>query len=238
MLGLRVRVFNGDEEPLGETELQEVLKTFDALVDALVVPTVLRAASPDEGYVILMDADAPTPFGLERERLSPSRSAILTLDGSAYPSWEVLCRVLRLSTPAETFPAGAPKVFGLFRGARAAARTGPAERFRGNTGSMDDSPWVLPPSSSWQPAPNESHPHDAAGAIIAQAGRRRQEARSRTLRGRYVVLRSVVVSARSGADGRGWCLDRRRCAGLDVSGLVAFPETREDGSLRQGSLRS
>ena len=39
MLGLRVRVFNGDEEPLRETDLQEVLKTFDALVDAPVAPT-------------------------------------------------------------------------------------------------------------------------------------------------------------------------------------------------------
>ena len=169
MLGLRVRVFNGDEEPLRETELQEVLKTFDALVDAPVVPTVLSPAAADERYAILMEADAPIPLGLERERLPPSRSAILTLNGSANPSWEVLCRVLRLSTPAEAFPAGAPRVFGLFRDARLAARPGPAERIRGNTSSMDDSPWVLPPSSSWQPAPNGSRPHDAAGAIIAQA---------------------------------------------------------------------
>ncbi|WP_420445342.1 family 16 glycosylhydrolase [Candidatus Poriferisodalis sp.] len=169
MLGLRVRVFDGDEEPLRETELRDVLKTFDALVDAPVVRTVLSAAAADERYVILVEADAPIPLGLEREQLPSTRSAILTLNGSAYPSWEALCRLLRLSTPAEAFPAGAPRTFGLFRDARPPARPEPAERIRGNSGAMDDSPWVLPPSSSWQPAPNGSRPHDATGAIVAEA---------------------------------------------------------------------
>ena len=169
MLGLRVRVYNGDEEPLHETTLQEVVRTFDALIDAPVVPTVLSAAAANERYVILMEADAPIPPGLERERLPPSRTAILTLNGSEYPSWEVLCRVLRLSTPTEAFPAGAPRAFGLFRDARPTTRPGPAERIRANTGSMDESPWVLPPSSSWQPAPNGNRPHNAASAIVAQA---------------------------------------------------------------------
>ena len=169
MLGLRVRVFNGDEAPLSETELREVLKTFDALVDAPVVPTVLSAAVADERFVILIETGAPIPLGLERERLPRSRSAILTLNGSTHPPWEILCRALRLSTPAEAFPAGAPRALGLFRDARPAARPGPAERVRGNFGSMDDSPWVLSPSSNWLPAPNGSRPNGAAGAIIAQA---------------------------------------------------------------------
>jgi len=169
MLGLRVRVFNGDEEPLGETELQDALMTFDALVDAPVVPTVLTAAAVDERYVFLIDADATIPLGLERELLPPSRSAILTLNGSAYPSWEGLCRVLHLSPPAEAFPAGAPRVFGLFRDARPATRPGPVKNIRGNTGSMDDSPWVLPPLCGWQPASNGSRSHDATGEIVAQA---------------------------------------------------------------------
>lgn len=169
MLGLRVRVFNGDEEPLHETGLVEVLKTFDALVDAPIVPTALSAAAADEHYVLLMEEEAPTPFGLDRERLPASRSAILTLNGSAYPSWDILCRVLRLSTPAEAFPAGAPSAYGLFRDARPADRPGPTKQIRENTGTMDESPWVLPPSSSWQPALNGGRSINAAGAIVAQA---------------------------------------------------------------------
>jgi GR25 family glycosyltransferase involved in LPS biosynthesis len=169
MLGLRVRAFDGDEEPMHERKLKEVLKTFDALVDAPLVPAALGAAAADERFVILLEADAPTPAGLERDRLPPLRSAILARGDSCGGSWEVLCDVLGLVKPVEAFPAGAPRTFRLFRDERPTGRLGSAARIRRDKCSMDDSPWVLPPSSEWQPLLNVSRSARAAGLPIAEA---------------------------------------------------------------------
>lgn len=169
MLGLRVRAFDGDEEPLHERELKEALKTFDALVDAPLVPAALAAAAANERSVILLEADAPTPAGLERDRLPPLRSAILAPGDSSGGSWEILCGLLGLVKPVEAFPTGAPRAFGLFRDERPAGRLGSAERIRRNKWSMDDSPWVLPPSSGWQPVLNESRSAGATSMPIAEA---------------------------------------------------------------------
>ncbi len=169
MLGLRVRAFDGDEEPMHERELKEVLKTFDALVDAPLVPAALAAAAADERSVILLEADAPTPAGLEPDRLPPLRSAILAPGDSWGGSWEVLCGVLGLVTPVEAFPAGAPRTFRLFRDERPTGRLGSAARIRRDNCSMDDSPWVLPPSSGWQPVLNANRSARAAGLPIAKA---------------------------------------------------------------------
>lgn len=151
MLGLRVRAFDGDEEPMSERELKEVLKTFDALVDAPLVPAAIAAAAADGQSVIFLEADALTPVGLELDRLPPSRSAILP-PGDAYDgSWETLCSVLSLIKPVDTFPAGAPRTFRLFRDDRSSERLWPAARTHHGNCLLDDSPWVLPPASGWQP---------------------------------------------------------------------------------------
>jgi GR25 family glycosyltransferase involved in LPS biosynthesis len=169
LLGLRVRVFDGDEEPMDDQELKEVLKTFDAVVDAPLVPAALAAAAADEHSVILLEADAPTPAGLEPYSLPPSRSATLAPGDPWGGSWEVLCGVLGLFKPVEAFPAGASRAFRLFRDERPTARSGSAARLRGDSRLMDDSPWVLPPSSGWRPAQNASRSAPAAGPHIAEA---------------------------------------------------------------------
>jgi hypothetical protein len=169
MLGLRVRVFDGDEVPMHERELKEVLKTFDALVDAPLVPAACAVAAADERAVILLEANAPTPAGLERDHLPPLRSAILSPRDSRGGSWEVLCGVLGLAGPAEAFPAGAPRTFRVFRDERPTGRLGSAARIRRGKCSMDDSPWALPPSSGWQPALNPSLSPCSPGRPIAQA---------------------------------------------------------------------
>ncbi|MGY3516482.1 family 16 glycosylhydrolase [Micromonospora sp. PTRAS2] len=169
MLGLRVRAFDGDEEPMQEPELKEVLKIFDALVDAPLVPAALAAAMANERSVILLEADAPTPAGLEVARLPPSRSAVLAPRDSFGGSWGVLCGVLGLVEPVEPFPAGAPRAFRLFRDQRPTARLGPtARRLRENL-AMDDSPWVLPASSGWRPTQNARPSVRKAGLTIAEA---------------------------------------------------------------------
>lgn len=169
MLGLRVRAFDGDEEPMHERELKEVLKTFDALVDAPLVPAALAAAAADERSVILLEADAPRPAGLEPDRLPPLRSAILVPGDSWGGSWEVLCGVLGLVKPVEAFPAGAPRTFRVFRDERPTRRLGAAARIRRDNCLMDDSPWVLPPSSGWRSVQNVSRSPSPAGLPVAEA---------------------------------------------------------------------
>jgi GR25 family glycosyltransferase involved in LPS biosynthesis len=169
MLGLRVRAFDGDEEPLHERQLKEVLKTFDALVDAPLVPATLAAAAADERSVILLEADAPTPPGLERDRLPPVRSAILAPGDSWGGSWDALCGVLGLITPVEAFPAGAARTSRVFRDERPTGRLGSATRIRRDNCWMDDSPWVLPSSSGWRPVQNVSRSACPAGPPIAEA---------------------------------------------------------------------
>jgi GR25 family glycosyltransferase involved in LPS biosynthesis len=169
MLGLRVCAFDGDEEPMHERKLTEALKTFDALVDAPLVPAALTAAATDDRLVILLEANAPTPAGLELDRLPPSRSAILAPGDSWGGSWEVLCNVLGLAKPVEAFPAGAPRTFRAFRDQRPAARLRSPARTRRDNCSMDDSPWVLPPSSWWRPIQNTSRSAPPAGPPVAAA---------------------------------------------------------------------
>lgn len=168
MLGLRVRAFDGDEEPVGERELKELLKTFDALVDVPIEPATITAAVADERLVILLEADAVTRVGLERYRLPPSRSTILPGE-SRGGSWEALCSVLGLIQPVDAFPAGAPRIFRLFRHDRPPGRPRSTVRTRRGISLQDDSPWVLPPASDWQPRPSGRRPEHAAGMLIAEA---------------------------------------------------------------------
>lgn len=168
MLGLRVRAFDGDEAAMGERELDEVMKTFDAVVDAPLVAAALTAAAADERAVILLEADAPIPTGLQLDRLPPSRLAALPEGAYGGRSWEVLCSVLGLVKPVEDFPAGAPRAFRLFRDDRSTEQVTSATRIRRDH-ALDDSPWVLPPSSCWQPGLNADRPARAAGLPITEA---------------------------------------------------------------------
>lgn len=169
MLGLRVRAFDRDAEPMGSRELKAVLKTFDALVDAPLAPSALAAAAKDERFVILLEADAPIPTGLELDRLPPSRSAILASSDGSGRSWDGLCEVLGVAKPVDAFPAGAQRAVRVFRDERPPAQLGPAERIRRDNYSMDDSPWTLPPSSGWRPVQNPSPSARAVGPAIVEA---------------------------------------------------------------------
>jgi len=169
MLGLRVRAFDGDEEPIDERELNEVLRTFDALVDVPLVPAALTAAVANERSVFILEADASKPRGLDPDRLPPSRLAILASGGSLERSWEVLCSVLGMVEPVDPFPVGAPQTFRAFRDQRSTAKHGPAARTRRDNFAMDDSPWVLPASSGWRPTQNVRCAARAAGPAISEA---------------------------------------------------------------------
>jgi GR25 family glycosyltransferase involved in LPS biosynthesis len=169
MLGLRVRAFDGDEELMNEEELKETFKTFDALVDVPLAPAALAAVMSNERSVIFLEADAPTPAGLELDRLPSARSAILASRDSLGGSWGALCRVLDLVEPAEPFPVGAPRTFRLFRDQRPTTQPGRAARLRRDNLAMDDSPWVLPASSGWRPRQHARHSSRATNLAIAVA---------------------------------------------------------------------
>lgn len=151
MLGLRVRAFDGHEEPLDHLGLSEALRTFDALVDPPLVPAALAAAVANERILILLETNARTPKGLVSDRLAPWRSANLTRSDSNEGSWDDICGLLAIGKPVEAFPAGAPREFRVFRDGRSPSVRDHVGQKRRDSWPMDDSPWVLPSSHRWRP---------------------------------------------------------------------------------------
>jgi GR25 family glycosyltransferase involved in LPS biosynthesis len=169
MLGLRVRAFDGDEPPMRERDLRDLFEEFDAVVDARLMPAVVAAVGADERFVVLLEADARTPAGLERAQLSASRSAIVAPDASGRGSWEVLCDLLELVRPVDEFPVGVPRSFRLFRDDRPTGRLASTTRSQVASRSMDHSPWILPVTSRWRPALHATRPARVAGQPIVEA---------------------------------------------------------------------
>lgn len=171
MLGLRVRVFDGDEEALGLPQLSEAMTSFDALVDAPLQPLALRTVVADEHVVVLLEAGASAPPGAERSDLPQSR-ALVVVDpsGPEHPSWSTICDALGLLPPVDAVPTGAPRAFRLFRYDRQQT----PQTSDGGTGRcawlMDDSPWVLPPHAGWEPGPAGTVPEPTPGTLMTEAG--------------------------------------------------------------------
>jgi GR25 family glycosyltransferase involved in LPS biosynthesis len=169
MLGLRVRAFDGDEPPMKERDLRDVFEAFDAVVDAPLMPAAVAAVGADDRFVVVLEAGARAPTGLERALMSASRSAVVAPDVSGYRSWEVLCDLLGLVRPVDEFPVGAPRSLRLFRDDRPTGRLASAARSRRGSWSMDVSPWILPLTSGWQPALLATPPAPVAGPPIFEA---------------------------------------------------------------------
>lgn len=168
MLGLRVRVFDGAEDPLDEREFREALRTFDALVDARLTRTAANAAV-DGRAILLLESGTPTPTGFEPDRLPPSRTTTLPPSDPRGGSWEALCGVLNLTKPVEAFPAGAPRGTRLFRDDRPHRQPASPAGTRRNSHFLDDSPWVLPSFCNWRPRSVVSSPMPYAVSSIIQA---------------------------------------------------------------------
>lgn len=147
MLGLRVRAFDGNEKALDERGISLAFKTFDVLVDAPLEPKALAMVAAHGRSVILLESDAPTPPGLEPDQLPSSRSAVLTRGDP----WDALCGILGVVKPVEAFPTGAHRKFRVFRDDRRVDQTPSDSQTRRDVCMMDDSPWVLPPTSIWRP---------------------------------------------------------------------------------------
>lgn len=153
MLGLRVRVFDGDEEKLGGSLLRTLFEVFDALIDPPLSDDALAEVLANEGVKFVVEADAPRRSDFDPALLAPSRTLVLT--GLADSWWGSLCTLLDTEAPVCEFPAGAPRGSKLFRDDRPRSRQHVGPAVRRSTIPMDESPWVLPPEA-WHPPLSEN----------------------------------------------------------------------------------
>lgn len=198
MLGLRVRAFDGDEQPLDPQDLRQTLQTFGALVDAPLDAEALSIISTDEDAIVVVEHGARVPPELNPAHLGPHRAVML--EGTASTAWLPICRLLGVDAPADAYPVGVSSTFGAFRDARPEARmtatrraadlfvsgardipSSAAATIGGGGGvdgpnapgrlslDLDDSPWVLPAASRWTPLLQTSEAVPPSGPIRIDA---------------------------------------------------------------------
>jgi GR25 family glycosyltransferase involved in LPS biosynthesis len=167
MLGLRVRVFDGDEHAVRAQDLPNLFDVFDVLVDAPLASGALCAAIARRDVSFLVEANAALRFEMEPGCLPPSRTALLTEGRLNLGSWEPLCTLLGLAEPVQSFPIGAPRKLRIFRDDRPNAMHLAVPSLPQNASLLDDSPWILPQQSCWQPrSPSGRHASPAGERLI------------------------------------------------------------------------
>lgn len=144
MLGLRARVFDGDEDEIGADELLEACRTFDAIVDAPLSTEAVSTAIRLGGKFLL---EAGAPCQLNAGQLPVHRTTVLHPASQSEAPWAALCDLLGILPPPAAFPAGAPRSSRLFRDDR--PRVDSSETCNELTSVMDDSPWALLPRNDW-----------------------------------------------------------------------------------------
>lgn len=165
MLGLRVRVFDGDEAPLSAWNFARLFDTFDAVVDAPASPDVISSAFFKLGAKLILEEKVVSPVA-EPGRLRPPQIVVLRSDERGDIKWKPLCAILDLPEPAEPFPIGAPSADRLFRDDRSDMRE-PTTGLSRQSHPMDESPWVLPPGRRWCPMSAPLAQRRAAGQCLA-----------------------------------------------------------------------
>jgi GR25 family glycosyltransferase involved in LPS biosynthesis len=169
MLGLRVRTFDRDEEAVETRDLPKLFEVFDALVNAPLAPGTLSAAIARTDTKFLLEESAALWFEMEPGRLPPSRTAVLAHHRPDTGSWKPLCALLGLFEPVQSFPVGPPQGLRIFRDDRSDAVGQSAVPIRRKALTLDDSPWVLPPSCDWQSKPPTGRTVPPAGKCLAHA---------------------------------------------------------------------
>ncbi|WP_218032859.1 family 16 glycosylhydrolase [Brevifollis gellanilyticus] len=149
MLGFRVRVFDGDEDVIQESELMVLLQTFDALVDVPLSKDAFHAAIKHPGVKFVLETNAVIPPRLELSCIPLSRTAFLPDDEESEVLWQPLCSLLGLAPPIHAFPIGAPRKLRIFRDDRSVVEP-IVSTDCARSSSMDDSPWALIPKGGWQ----------------------------------------------------------------------------------------
>lgn len=164
MLGLRVRVFDSDEEPLSPVALLGELRVFDALVDPPLLPAALTSAMAANETKFILERSDLGPATTLRTRVAPSRVAVVDT-ANVGSKWTTLCGFLKIAPPVEAFPIGAPRSYRLFRRHETAPRA-TEDQVPRKVVPMDNSPWVLPPSARWRPTEPSALPTGYGDTII------------------------------------------------------------------------
>lgn len=168
MLGLRVRVFDGDEKGLSADELADLTLQFDTLIDAPLMSDALAAAVGTPNMKFFQETGAVHRNGLDPSSLPASRTAFLSDRGPQEGEWDRLCTLLDLPLPPEPFPVGALRSVRMFRDDRGGHVRTHGEPGRLKRTQLDHSPWVLPPISEWQPHRSaECSVHSTGGLLVS-----------------------------------------------------------------------
>lgn len=169
MLGLRVRVFDGDEKALEVLELLHLFDIFDILVDPPLVPGALSAIIAREDVRFILETPSTLLSEIEPEQLPSSRTTVLSQGREGIRSWETLCNFLDLAVPAQAFPVGAPREMRVFRDDRSDAAPKSVSSLWQKDCPQDSSPWILPPRSGWAPRPFKGQSVLPTGKHLLQA---------------------------------------------------------------------
>ena len=170
MLGMRVRAFDGKEAALDMPRLADVMTSFDALVDAPLDPSALAAVTTDERVVVVLEAGASMPSGVEWSVAPASNLRVVTwASDSERLSWKTLCDCLGLTPPVDAVPLGPPRSFRLFRDDRPRTPQTSDEGSGRRHVQMDDSPWILPRGARSEPSPSAMPLPPPARSLLAMA---------------------------------------------------------------------
>lgn len=153
MLGLRVRVFDEDEKSLSAEELADLTLEFDALVGVPLKQTAIATAMYTQGMKFFLEAGTTNKLELDPASLPSSRTTVLACENLDDRVWEPICSLLDLLPPPDSFPVGALRSERLFRDDREDHNCSYSESGQFDNFQLDDSPWVLPRTSGWQPRP-------------------------------------------------------------------------------------
>lgn len=166
MLGLRVRAFDGHEEQIQVAQLQELFRTFDALIDPPLAKDAWTTILASEEIKLILEANVAEKNTFDPKLLPPARTAVLTLSRQGGRPWEPICTLLSVVEPTDAFPVGAPRALRLFRDDRrhSAIDFGLAHGTR--PALKDESPWVLPADADWLPIAPAARPLPPSGRSI------------------------------------------------------------------------
>jgi len=186
MLGLRVRVFDGDEAPLDQGDLGVVFTTFDAIVDAPVADDALLAGSLEAKFLV----EGVIPRAIEGDRILGARTTLLAAND---PSWSPLCAALGLPEPVQPYPRGAARRDRLFRDPRrASAASLPVDLNPRDMQIFDETPWTMP-AGAWRPRPVNGLVLPALGRCLEHASMTNPSARFVSLSETFPGNQAVFV---------------------------------------------
>lgn len=149
ILGLRVRVFDGNEVPISINDIPELFKGFDVLVDPPFDSKAFSAILKMKDSKFILETDAKFGSNIDWERLPPARTVLLPEERSS-DRWALLCGFLGLTQPIQAFPLGAPRNHRVFRDERLNSAQLAPEFLKDKGLLVDDSPWILPLRKGWQ----------------------------------------------------------------------------------------